>query len=176
MSQVHEKPDLERMMNDYGSDLLRLCYMYLKDYQLAEDALQDTFFKAYYKYTTFKKEASEKTWITSIACNVCKDYIRKKSFSELPDDFETFTPIDEEESPEALAIKSTENAEVMRAVMDLPDIYRQTIILYYYGGFSTVEIANILKTAKPTINVRLKRARDILRKSLEGVHSNETPR
>lgn len=176
MSEIQEIPDLDRMMNEYGTDLLRLCYMYLKDHHLAEDALQDTFIKVYAKYHTFKKQSSEKTWVTSIAMNVCKDYIRKKSFSEQPDDFSVFAPIDESDSPETLAIRSTEKAAVLQAVMALPDIYRQTVLLYYYSGFSTVEIANILKTAKPTVNVRLKRARDMLKLSLEGVRSNETPR
>jgi len=175
MSDIHEVPDLDRMMNDYGNDILRLCYMYLKDYQLAEDALQDTFVKVYSKYGTFKKQSSEKTWITSIAMNVCRDYIRKKSFSEQPDDFSTFIPVDESDSPETLAIRSSENQTIFKAVMSLPDIYRQTILLYYYSGFSTIEIAKILKTAKPTVNVRLKRARDMLKSSLEGECFNETP-
>ena len=34
---------LERLMNTYGDELLRMCYLYLKDYQLAEDAVQDTY-------------------------------------------------------------------------------------------------------------------------------------
>ena len=175
-SELHEVPNLEKMMDDYGNDLLRLCYMYLKDYQLAEDALQDTFIKVYTKYASFKKQSSEKTWITSIAMNVCKDYMRKKSFSEQADDFSTFIPVDESASPETLALQSVENAQVLKAVLALPDIYRQTILLYYYSGFSTVEISKILKTAKPTVNVRLKRARDMLKASLEGVYADETPK
>ena len=41
---------LERMIRDYGDALLRTCYLYLKDYHLAEDAVQETFIKAMKQY------------------------------------------------------------------------------------------------------------------------------
>lgn len=54
----------------------RLCFMYLSDWQLAEDALQETFLKVFRKYDTFAGRSSEKTWLVRIAVNVCKDYLR----------------------------------------------------------------------------------------------------
>ena len=60
---------LERLMNDYGDALLRMCCLYLKDYQLAEDAVQETFIKAMKSYGTFKHQSSEKTWLIRIAVN-----------------------------------------------------------------------------------------------------------
>ena len=49
---------------------------------------------------------------------------------------------------------------------ELPEIYRKAILLYYYNGFTTAEIAKILHCPQSTVNVRLKRGRDMLRRTL----------
>lgn len=71
-----EEPAIEEMMEKYSDTLLRLCYLYLKDYQLAEDIVQDTFIKAIKNYDSFKHESSEKTWLTRIAINNCKNALK----------------------------------------------------------------------------------------------------
>ena len=50
---TNDLPDLDRIMDSYGTGLLRLCYLYLKDYHLAQDAVQETFIKVYSKYSSF---------------------------------------------------------------------------------------------------------------------------
>lgn len=72
---------LERLMNTYGDELLRLCYLYLKDYQLAEDAVQDTFIKTMKSYKSFEHKSSEKTWLMRIAVNCCKNVMRSRWFN-----------------------------------------------------------------------------------------------
>ena len=61
--------NLERLINEYGDSLLRMCYLHLKDYHLAEDAVQETFIKAMRSYDSFGHRSSEKTWIMRIAIN-----------------------------------------------------------------------------------------------------------
>ncbi len=165
--------ELSNLMDEYGTELLRLCFMYLKDYQLAEDAVQETFLKVYTKYSSFRGNSSIKTWITTIAMNVCRDYMRKRSYKERP----LILPeaSDEQDAYEERLIhdnaltfgKTDEDWDnkimVLKAVSKLPEIYRKTILLYYYSGLSTDEIAKALKCAKATVNVRLKRARDMLK-------------
>lgn len=70
------KLDIGRMMKKYGNQVLRICYIYLKDYNLSEDATQETFIKVYNKYYLFNGKSSEITWITKIAINICNDYLR----------------------------------------------------------------------------------------------------
>ncbi len=72
---------LERLMNTYGDELLRMCYLYLKDYQLAEDAVQDTYIKAMKSYKSFEHKSSEKTWLMRIAINCCKNVMRSRWFN-----------------------------------------------------------------------------------------------
>lgn len=70
------EPDINKLVLLYGNELLRMCFLYLKDMHLAEDALQDTFIKAFNCYGQFNGKSNEKTWLTRIAINVCKDYLR----------------------------------------------------------------------------------------------------
>ena len=69
-------PDMERIVGAYGNAVLRMCFLYLKDPPLAEDASQETFLKVYRNYAQFDGTAGEKTWVMRIAINVCKDYLR----------------------------------------------------------------------------------------------------
>lgn len=159
--------DLERVMNEYGSSLLRLCYIYLKDYQLAQDAVQETFVKVYLKYSGFRAESSEKTWITRIAINVCRDMMRKRSYKERGEEIPEYVTADPESGPEDEIMENDKNTALLSAIQNLPDIYRETLLLYYYEDLTSEQIAKIQHTARPTVNVRLKRGRDLLRTALQ---------
>ena len=73
-------PDREERLNHmvltYEKELLRLCCVYLRDIELARDAVQETFLKAYRRMDKFEGKASEKTWLMRIAINTCKDMLR----------------------------------------------------------------------------------------------------
>lgn len=71
---------LENAMAQYEAPLLRLCCALLGDAALAEDAVQDTFIRAWRALPHFRGDSSEKTWLTHIAVNVCRDLQRKGWF------------------------------------------------------------------------------------------------
>ena len=68
--------ELERLVLQYQQPLLRTCFLYLRDRTLAEDAVQETFLKAYRSLASFRGECSEKTWLMKIAMNTCCDLRR----------------------------------------------------------------------------------------------------
>lgn len=76
----NEKIDMNKFVAEYGNNLFRICFLYLKDIQLSEDAVKDTFIRIYKNYNKFNKQSSEKTWVTRIAINVCKNYLRTTWF------------------------------------------------------------------------------------------------
>ena len=78
---------LKRLISQYGDSVLRMCCLYLKDYQLAEDITQETFLRVYRKYDLFENRASEKNWILKIAVNLCKNYMRTHWFKDICVDF-----------------------------------------------------------------------------------------
>ena len=158
--------DIERLIDEYGNDVLRIAYMFLKDKDKAEDAFQEVFLKVYKKYGSFKGESTEKTWIIKIAMNVCKDMIKSSWFKRIvffQEDHEAECKEDFEE----LVISKLENEELFNKILSLPPIFKEVVILYYYQGFTTPEISKILKISEGTIRSRLHRSRELLRKSLE---------
>ena len=67
---------VERLMEEYGDGVLRQCLLMLGDRAQAEDAAQETFFRAWKSYGDFRGMSSEKTWLTAIAANVCRSLLR----------------------------------------------------------------------------------------------------
>lgn len=155
-------PDMERIVDQYGTGLLRMCYLYLKDMQLAEDAVQDTFLKVYRNYGQFNGGAGEKTWVTRIAINVCKDYLRT-AWRRRVNVVEELNDIPDAEGPHA-----AEDGALLNEVLALKPKYREVLLLYYYQDLKISEIAKVLNAPESTISVRLKRAREQLKSRLEG--------
>lgn len=59
----------QQLIETYGDSVLRMCYLYVKDYQIAEDIAQETFIQVFRKYNAFEHKADIKTWMTRIAIN-----------------------------------------------------------------------------------------------------------
>src|SRR5659263_45934 len=162
----NEEPDINRLIDNYSKNLIRLCYMYLKDYHLAEEATQDTIMKAYLKYKTFNKRSSEKTRVMRIAINVCKNYLRKSSNKEMPGDESVLLNYASHEESTS-NFQDEETILLVNAIYSLPEIYKEVILLYYYQSLKIAEISKLLKQKEGTISVRLKRARELLKGFLE---------
>ena len=153
---------------EYQEKLLHMCAMYLKDDAAAEDAVQETFLKAYRALPRFRGECSEKTWLMRIAMNVCRDMTRTAWFRH------TDRRVTPDELPQrAESEKSDENEALAQAILQLPRKYKDALLLYYYQEMSQDEVALALHTTPSNICKRLKRARDKLRTILEGGQSRE---
>lgn len=151
-----------QMIERYGKDLLRLCCVHLKDASLAEDAVQDTFFKAYRHLDTFRGTCSEKTWLVSIAMNVCRD-MRKSAWFRYID-----RSVDVDQLRlEAEALESPGMA-LMQEIMRLPRREMEAVLLYYYADMLQSEIAQMLNISEAAVSKRLSRARRMLKDVLEG--------
>ncbi|ERJ13332.1 sigma-70 family RNA polymerase sigma factor [Haloplasma contractile] len=152
--------EIERLINEYGNDVLRTAYLYLKKKSLAEDAFQEVFIKVYENYDSYRGDSSEKTWIIRITINVCKDLLKSTWFKKV-------LTFNEKEEHFLNLIEQDHNTQVdndlLEFVLTLPEKYREVIILYYYQGFDTNEIASILKTKPTTVRSRLKRAKEKLK-------------
>ena len=158
----HPEIILERMVRENQVSLKRLCYLYLHDEAMAEDAVQETFLKAFRSLGDFRGEANEKTYLTRIAINTCKDMLRSGWFRHID------RRITVDMLPSQEKIKDPAHREVAVAVMNLPRKLREVILLYYYRGLNTLEIAETLNISQPAVTGRLKRAREKLKGILKG--------
>lgn len=167
LTSKEKEENLRRLMENYGHEIKRICYVYLKEEQLAQDATQDTFWKAYQSYEEFEGRAEEKTWLTRIAINTCKNYLRTAWLRRvLPGH-----PLPQE-GEETLG-KRLEQQQVTARVLALPTKYREVVLLYYYQGYQTKEIAQLLHLPQSTISTRLRRAKEQLRAQLKGWWEDE---
>ncbi len=107
--------------------------------------------------STFLGECSEKTWLMRIAINTCRDFQRGSWFRHLDRRVtpEELSPSDQEAGEERL--------ELMLVIMRLPRHMKEVILLHYYQGMTTREIAGALRVSQTTVSTRLNRARARLR-------------
>ena len=152
---------LNRLVEEHQVELLRLCFIILKDEALAEDAVQETFWKAWKNITNFRGESSERTWLTHIAVNTCRD-MRRSAWLRHTD--RRVTP---EMLPEAAGAYTPRDEAVTMTVLALPGKLREVITLYYYQDMTMQEIADALGIALSTVHARIGKAQDKLRQELE---------
>ena len=157
---------LERAMEQYEESLLRMCFVYLGDAQLAEDAVQETFLKAYRSLSGFRGEASEKTWLLRIAINTCKD-VRRGAWFRHVDRNVALDQLREPSAPDAAFDDS-----LTRAVMALKPRYRAAVLLCYYKGLTGQEAAQALGVSRATVMNRLRKAKEQIKKALEAWDDN----
>ncbi|MBN7773109.1 RNA polymerase sigma factor [Clostridium aminobutyricum] len=160
------KPDMQRLIREYGDSILRMCVLYLHDIHLAEDAVQETYIRVYEKWGQFKGNCSEKTWITSIAINVCKSQLRSAWFRNRLCKEEAQKEPFQEDPP-------LWDDTVLQEISSLKPRYKEVILLFYYQEMKTKEIAVALGVTESAVSVRLNRARKQLKKSLKGWYYDE---
>ncbi len=156
----------EQLVSEYQSQLRRLCCVLLKDVHLAEDAVQETFLKAYRSMGRFRNDSSERTWLTRIAVNTCRDLMRSRWFRHI----DRSVRIEDLSEPEAPA--DPEDTGLYETILQLPAKQREVVLLYFYQNMTMQEISDILQISVSNVSRRLESARKTLRKKLEddGMH------
>ena len=152
---------LNAMITRWEKPMLRLCFAYLCDTALAEDAVQETFFQAWKSIDRFRGESTEKTWLTRIAINTCKDMM-KSAWMRNTDRFVSPDTLPEGEVP-----FDERDDTVTRAVLALPPKIKEVTLLHWYQGMTLEETAKALRLPRSTVSYRLKKAKMMLKKELE---------
>ncbi len=147
-----EKERFANLVVIYQHNMYRLALGILRNKQDAEDALSETIVRAYEKRGILRDENKFKAWIMTILVNVSKNMLKRNSRLQLMEDVSAMEE----------AIQENQN-DVWSCVMELGELHRRIIILFYYEGFSTKEIAKIMKVPEGTVKSRLSRARQQLK-------------
>ena len=162
-----KEQELLQLMAEHKTSLMRIAYMYLGDEALAEDAVQDTFIKAYTHMDRFRDESSKKTWLTRIIINTCKD-VRKSAWFRNRARTTTLYAV-----PDQGKADTYSDDTVLQAVMNLSEKDKQVILLRFYQEMTVPEIAKVLRIPVATATSRLNRAKAHLRESLKGRYFDE---
>jgi RNA polymerase sigma-70 factor, ECF subfamily len=155
----------ERVVRAYSADLYRFAYWLCRDRFVAEELVQETCTRAWNAWESLRDKDNPKPWLLQILRNEHARLYERKQFDyadEAPEDLD----LPAEHSPIALL-------EMEQLIGTLPLSLREPFLLQTLGGYSCGEIAQMLDTTEGAIMVRLTRARQALRKELEGQPANQ---
>jgi RNA polymerase sigma factor (sigma-70 family) len=157
------------LVDKYKSGIYAFVYTKLNDFRDAQDVTQDVFVEAFCKLHSLKRWESFAFWLYRIASNLCKRWIRTKIRHPEPEFIEDQNPL-EIDSTAISSYRDDQMNQLIREAMDsLPEIYRETLLLYYFGGMNSNEIARALGVSPTAILQRLTRARAQLKEDIIGM-------
>jgi len=150
------------------TDVVRVVYRLCGDTQLAQDAAQEAFIRAWMKLPEYRSKAPFSHWVYRIAVNHALDTLRKKPQESLESSPAVSLLAEKTPDPEAAYLQKEQADMVQGAVNALPEAARSVLVLREYGELSYDEIASVLEIPVGTVMSRLNyargRLRDMLRK------------
>lgn len=158
------KGEFKRRLSAARPRLYRTALVWTRNREQAEDLVQETASKALKSAKQLRDMAALDAWLFRIMMNCWRDYLRQNPSTDDIDDHQLST----DQSPESENSRLELVRIVRSQVEQLPEHFRQTIVLVDLEGFSYVETAEILQVPVGTVMSRLSRARARLRDRLDG--------
>lgn len=167
MSNQSVRSDIENLMSKYGDLLFKTCVLTVKNKYDAEDIVQETMLKYYMASKDFMDDEHKKAWLLRVSQNMCKNLLDYKkrhahiSYDELEGCIEGGTSY------------SVGSMEEFMKIANLDYKYQSVIVLHYFEDLSVEEVADILEISVSATKMRLKRAREKLKKIYKKYYSEE---
>ena len=141
----------------YMDTIYRVAYSWTKNPDDANDVTQDVLIQLYKTTREFESDSHLKNWLIRVTVNQCKMLFRSpwRKIEDIG------------EYADTLGFEEESHLALFQAVMKLDKKYRVPVLLFYYEGYSTAEIASILKVPEKTVSTRLFRARAKLKDYLK---------
>jgi RNA polymerase sigma-70 factor, ECF subfamily len=141
--------------------LINMAWRYCRDRSRAEEMAQEAFLRAWRGLKQWRRESSFSTWLFSVAANVYRTELKRipsvdlplEDVAEPPSPFTHDTQLEEEARDES----------IRRAVLALPEKYREPLILYYFHEMDLSQAAATMGMPEGTMKARLSRGRELLR-------------
>jgi len=154
----------EYILSFYEKAIYNYCLRILKNSHNAKDVTQDTFIKIYTHRKLIDPEKNIKTWIFTIATNTAYDFLRgKKRKNEISFDEDNETIL----SFEAYYPQEGVVSDIDRALEQINQEYRKSLLLFYQQGFQYQEIADILDIPINTVKTHISRGKEQLKDKLK---------
>ncbi|MDD4688440.1 MAG: sigma-70 family RNA polymerase sigma factor [Eubacteriales bacterium] len=157
-SELRTNEEITRIYGMYADTVYRICALMLKNVEETQDAVQNVFIKYMKCDKPFENDEHIKAWLIVTAKNECRNLLKHWWHSKRSD-------IENVSEPE---FKSNNPSDgVLVEVLKLPDKFKLPLYLHYYEGYTTAEIAGLLKVNESTLRTRLVTARKQLKLLLE---------
>jgi RNA polymerase sigma-70 factor, ECF subfamily len=178
-AQLGDSEAFSQLVELYQTPVYHLCYRMLGDEQEAEDAAQETFWRAFQSLKRYDPQRSFATWLLSIAAHYCIDQRRRNkvplmSLELLPEDGAP----DPSPNPEKVVSQGQEETSLRKMLDQLAPQDKAVVIMRYWYDLSDEEIGKALSLSVSAVKSRLFRARRLLAESWSSAHpqSNQTER
>ena len=176
--------DKKLSVNVHIAWMLKLSEKILNDHSLAQDAVQETFIKAFRSYDSLRDKAKIKPWLKRILVNTSLMQLRQikrrseQQIDEYLPDFDSHGCRIEGRSNELIGTENVAENEILRSLVhnafsQLPDDYRIVLLLRDIEGYNTNEVASLLNITTANVKTRLHRARSALKKLVEPILQGE---
>ncbi|HZP95374.1 MAG TPA: sigma-70 family RNA polymerase sigma factor [Candidatus Limnocylindria bacterium] len=164
---------LAALYDRYGRIAYALAYRILGEPEAAEDVVHDGFISAWRGATSYRSERGNvRGWLLSIVHHRAVDVLRRKTtFRPAPLEAAEHRAADDDTAEEAT--RNVEHASVRAALEALPPAQRRTIELAYFGGYTHVELADLMGVPLGTVKGRMRIGLQKLRRALELQHRTE---
>ena len=154
------------LVRQHQRGVIQVIYRMCGDMELAQDAAQDAFIRAWLNLPTFRPGTSLRNWLYRIAINAALDVLRRDA--KIADtDIEDLSLPDPQVGPETALLQKERTLAVQQAILALTEASRSVLVLREYGGLAYHEIAAALDIPLGTVMSRLNYARHQLRQSLQ---------
>ena len=154
------------LVDKYKKSIYALAYSEVHNFHDAQDITQETFTSAYRKLRTLKRWDNFMGWLYRITINLCRNWVRSRS--RRPDS--EFIEDQEQWVLDYPSLESHRENMVYESIQDaldlLPTMYRQVLILRYFGGMTVKEISRFLGISPSTIDRRLRGAKSRLKEEI----------
>lgn len=158
----------EELYNEFRLELYRSALLHMRSQQDAEDAVSETFIKAFRSIGRFDTKYPMRPWLHQILVNECNNiYKKRKSGDMLMDDFSSDwreNVVDRDTDTESKVIEAVEDEEVKALIDQLNEEHRKVLLLHYYNNLDLITIAETLGVPVGTVKSRLFHARKQLSK------------
>lgn len=168
--------DLQTQLAEYRPQIRRHLLAMVRDPETAEDLTQETYGRALSQLDSLRDPKAGLAWLYRIATNTALDRFRRKSPSTVPLDDVTVGAVEVAAAQErpgiSLIEEALEHSEMSECVQSylraLPDDYRVAILLHDVHGLTNPEVADLVGCSLPTAKIRVHRAHERLRNTLQG--------
>jgi RNA polymerase sigma-70 factor (ECF subfamily) len=159
------------LMGRHEDRIFGLCVRMLHNRSDALESTQEIFITAFRRASSFRGDSAFGTWLYRIAINHCKDVLRRHKEVLLTQEH---LEIDRETRTEALEDAANLRLDLSRALAELPDDYREAVVMHDLGGLPYEEIAATTGVPIGTVKSRISRGRRRLARLLEHEAASET--
>jgi RNA polymerase sigma-70 factor (ECF subfamily) len=173
---AHDQTAVADLSDSYGSKIYQLAFRYLRNREDAEEVAQDVLLKVYQKIDAFRGDAALSSWIYRITFNAAMSRLREfkqdlPNLAEKTVDETTGQPVkrdvvDWAPLADENALRAEMRQALVRALKEMPVLYRAPVILRDVQGLTTEEASAVLHVKEQTLKSRLHRGRLMLREHL----------